>query len=223
MALHINLYHEIQKQRQLQRRDPLKLSLFGLGAIAVLFAGFYGIQLGRTHGINSELAKAKAAFDKIEPEAKAAKKRGEEASAGLELNSLLAKRIEDRFHWAPMLEQLMQVVPREVQITRFAGDIAGDGLRKCQLTIDGLSAGSDARRVAEDLRTAITDKLASNPKYKNVTSNFKALDDGAESVNFEGQQLPTATFAINLVLNTGEEPPPPPTPRKKKGATASTL
>lgn len=217
MALHLNLYHEVQKQRQLERRDPLKLSLFGLGAIVVCFAAFYGIQLGRTHGINMELAKVKAEFDKVEPAAKAGKKRDEEINTQIQLNELLAKRIENRFYWAPMLEQLMQVVPREVQITRFAGDIAGDGLRKGQVAIDGLSAGSDPRRVAEELRTAITEKLAANPKYKSVASSFKALDDGTENVNLDGKQVPTATFAINLVLNTGEEPPPPPPARKKKG------
>ena len=217
MALHLNLYHEIQKQRQLERRDPLKLSLFGLGAIVVLFATFYGVQLGRTHGINMELSKAKAEFDKVEPEAKTSRKREEEINAQIQLNEMLAKRIENRFYWAPMLEQLMQAVPREVQITRFAGDIAGDGTRKCQLSIDGLSAGSDPRRVAEDLRTAITEKLASNPKYRNVASNFKALDDGAETVNLDGAAVPTASFAINIVLTTGEEAPPPPVARRKKG------
>ena len=217
MALHINLYHEIQKQRQLQRRDPLKLSLFGLGAIVVCFAAFYGLQLGRTHGINMALSKTKAEFDKVEPVAKAAKKREEEINAQIQLNELLAKRLENRFYWAPMLEQLLQVVPREVQITRFAGDITGDGMRKCQIAIDGLSAGSDPRRVAEELRTAIAEKLASNPKYKNVASNFKALDDGAENVALNGAQVPTASFAINISLATGEEPPPPAPARKKKG------
>ena len=217
MALHLNLYHEIQKQRQLERRDPLKLSLFGLGAIVVLFAAFYGIQLGRTHGINMELSKAKAEFDKVEPEAKTSRKREEEINAQIQLNEMMAKRIENRFYWAPMLEQLMEAVPREVQITKFAGDIAGDGPRKCQLSIDGLSAGSDPRRVAEDLRTAITEKLASNPKYRNVASNFKALDDGAETVNLDGAAVPTASFAINIVLTTGEEATPPPVARRKKG------
>ena len=56
MALRLNLHHEIQKQRALNRRDPLKLSMFGLGAIAACFAGYYAVQLGVSHSLTSDLA-----------------------------------------------------------------------------------------------------------------------------------------------------------------------
>ncbi len=214
MALHINLYHEVQKARALKRRDPLKLSMYGLGAIGAVFAIYYVIEIGRMHGMTSELNKVQAQFNALEPKAKAAKKREQEINLEISKSDLMAKRIEQRFYWAPMLEQISQTVPRDVQITRLAGDLSGDGQRKCSLILDGISAGTDPRKVAEDLRTAIAEKLG--PKYKSVTSNFKSLEDGTELVLLDGRQVPTASFAINVQLTSGEDPAPPPAPRKKR-------
>jgi len=213
MALRLNLYHEVLKAKALKRRDPLKLSIYGLSVIAALCASWYLVQLMRMYGLNDELTNVKAEFDKIEPAAKAAKKREEDMSGNSLASSYLEKRIEGRFYWAPILSDIMQVVPREVQITRMAGDVSGEGLRRCLITIDGLSAGTDPRRVAEDLRTAIAERFAAN--YKNVTSTFKTLEDGTELVMLDGKQLSTATFAINIQLNTGEEKPIAPLRKKK--------
>src|SRR5260221_7102831 len=198
MALHLNLYHEVQKERQLKRRDPLKLSMYGLSAMAALFAIYYFIELGRMHGMTVDLDRVQAQYNSLEPKAKAAKKREDEINLEIRKSDLMAKRIESRFYWAPMIEQISQAVPREVQITRLVGDLSGEGVRKCSLTLDGLSAGSDPRKVAEDLRTAIAEKLG--PKYKAVTSNFKPLEDGSEMVLLDGRQMPTASFAINVQL-----------------------
>lgn len=213
MALHLNLYHEAHKARALKRRDPLKLSIYGLAAIVALCAGYYGIEILKMHGINDRMAKAKAEFDAVEPKAKAALKREEQLIAQIKSSEQLVKRIENRFYWAPLLEQIMQVVPGEVQITRLGGDLTGEGLRRCTITLDGLSAGTDPRRVAEDLRTAIAEKIGAN--YKNVTSNFRTLEDGTEVVMLDGKQLPTATFAINVQLYSGEDKPVAPARTKR--------
>jgi Tfp pilus assembly protein PilN len=212
MALHINLFHEIEKARQLKRRDPLKLSMYGLSAIAAGFALFYFIQLGRNHVLRGQLSTAQAKFREIEPKAKAAKKLEDELNVEVKKGEAIAQRIEKRFYWAPLLEQLAQVVPREIQITRLIGDVTGDKSRKCALMIDGISTGTDPRRTAEDLRTAIAEKFA--PNYHSVTSTFKSLDDGSELVMLDGKQLPTATFAINIILITGDETAPA-QPRRK--------
>ncbi len=213
MAIRLNLYHEVIKAKALKRRDPLKLSIYALSAIAALCAAWYFIQLMKMHGINEELAKVKAEFEKIEPTAKAAKKREEELTAQLQVSGSLEKRIEGRFYWAPILAEIIQVVPRDVQITRMGGDITGEGLRRCMITIDGLSAGADPRRVAEELRTAIADKFT--PIFKDVSSTFKMLEDGTEMVMLDGKQMATATFAINVQLYTGEEKVAPPVRKKK--------
>ena len=212
MALHLNLYHEIATARKLQRRDPLKISIYGLSGIAAAFALYYFIELGRNHALNHELSVAQAKFRTVEPAAKAAKKLEEELNTEIKKGEAIARRMESRFYWAPVLEQLAQLVPREVQITRLVGDVTGDHARKCTLTIDGLSTGSDPRRTAEDLRTSIAEKFA--PNYHSVTSTFKSLDDGSEMVKLDGKQMPTATFAINVQLITGDDAPA--TPARKK-------
>ena len=214
MALHLNLYHEALKAKAIQRRDPLKLSMYGLVTVIFAFASYYVIQLVKLHSINNSLATVKDEFAKLEPLAKAAKKREEELNAQTKSGDLIVKRIESRFYWAPMLEQIMQVVPREVQVTRLAGDIAGEGLRHCSISLDGLSAGTDARKVAEELRTAISEKFAGS--YKNVTSKFRSLEDGTEMVMLDGKQVPTAMFAISVELYAGTEAASAQPARKKK-------
>lgn len=213
MALQINLYHEVQKERKLKRRDPLKLSIYGLSALGALFAAYYCVELGRMHGLSGELKKVQAEYNALEPKAAAAKTRESEINTEIQKSELMAKRIEQRFYWAPMLEQIANTVPREVQITRLVGDLTGDAVRKCSLTLDGLSAGTDPRKVAEDLRTAIAEKLG--PKYKSVTSSFKSLEDGTEMVVLDGQQMATASFAINVLVTTGEPTAPTPVRRKR--------
>jgi hypothetical protein len=113
------------------------------------------------------------------------------------------KRIEGRLYWAPLLEQLTTLVPREAQVTRFSGEVQGDDIKKCTLTIEGVAAGADPRKVAEDLRTAIAEEFSK--KYRNVTSIFRSLEDGAESARLDGKTWPTATFSINVQLSAGGE------------------
>ncbi len=216
MPIRLNLYHEVQKQAALKRRDPLKLSMFGIGAIAVCFAGYYAVQLGRSISLHSQLSSLKAEYEKLDPQAQSAKKHEDELIAQIKLNDAVQRRIEDRFYWAPLLDEVRQVVPREVQLTKISGDVTGDVVRKCSLTVDGVSAGADPRQISEDLRTAIADRLGT--KYRNVISNFKALDDGAEQIPLDGKQLPTATFAINVAFNWGDDPnaAPAAAPKKKR-------
>ncbi len=203
MALRLNLYHEVIKAKALKRRDPLKISIYVLSAIAAMCTCWYLLQVVKMHGLTEDLKRVKGEFDKLEPIAKAAKKREDELTNQGKLSTQLEKRMESRFYWAPVLAEIMQIVPREVQITRMGGDVTGDTMRRCMLTIDGLSAGPDPRRVAEELRTAIADKFST--KYKNVTSTFKMLEDGTEMVMLDGKQMATATFAINVQLYSGDD------------------
>ena len=213
MALRLNLYHEVIKAKALKRRDPLKISIYVLSAIAALCAGWYLLQLVNMHSLTEDLKRVKGEYDKLEPVAKAAKKQEDALTQQGKVSVQLEKRMESRFYWAPVLAEIMQLVPREVQITRMGGDITGDGIRRCSLTIDGLSAGTDPRKVAEDLRTSIADKFST--KYKNVTSTFKMLEDGTEMVMLDGKQMSTATFAINVQLYTGDDKPAAPLRKKK--------
>ena len=203
MALRLNLNHEILQAERARKRDPLKLSIWGLSLIGAGFACYYFFQLAKMGVISQEYAHKKAEFDAIEPKATAAKTREDELSATIRAGDTMVQRIEGRFYWAPMIEQLVNVVPPEVQITKFAGDVQGDTAKKCRLSIDGLSAGTDPRKVAEDLRTAIAESFGK--KYKNVSSSFRTLEDGLETVQLGGAARPTATFAINVEFLGGEE------------------
>ena len=203
MALRLNLNHEILQAERARQRDPLKLSFWGLGLIAALFASYYFFQLAKMSVISQEYSHKKAEFDAIAPKSLAAKTREDELTATIRVGDKMVQRIEGRFYWAPMIEQLVNAVPPEVQITKLAGDVQGDATKKCRLTIDGLSAGTDPRKVAEDLRTAIAESFGK--KYKNVTSSFRSLEDGVETVQLSGAPRQTATFAINVEFQGGEE------------------
>jgi hypothetical protein len=212
MALRLNLYHETIKTRALKRRDPLKISIYILSTIAALCAGWYTYQLILYHNYTDDYLQKKAQFEKVEPLGKAAKKKQDELTLKANQSVLMGKRIEGRFYWAPLLAQLNQVVPREVQVTKMQGEVSGAEIRRCIITIDGLAAGTDPRRVAEALRTAFTERLG--PHYAGVTSTFKSLEDGSETVLLDGRQMATAIFTIIVQFHTPEPVTPP--PRKKK-------
>ena len=104
MALRLNLNHEILQAERARARDPLKLSLWGLGVIAALFASYYFFQLAKMGVISQESAHKKAEFDAIEPKSIAAKTREDELSKTILAGENMVQRIEGRFYWAPMIE-----------------------------------------------------------------------------------------------------------------------
>jgi Tfp pilus assembly protein PilN len=207
MALHINLYHEIEKQKALQRRDPLKLSLFGIAALAVGCAGYYVHQLNAQRVLSKELSALQADYSRLEPRMLEAVKRQEELTASTKVGEVLSKRVEDRFFWAPVLEVLTDVVPHDVQVTKLSGDVSGDGFRRCSMVIEGLAIGAEPRQTAEDLRKTVAQKFAA-ADYKKVSSDFKTLEDSRDPVVVGGRAVPAASFSINVQIQTGEEAAP---------------
>lgn len=218
MALRINLYHEILRNKKQEQYDPLKLSVLFLIIIGIGLASWYIVELQQKSGAVAAYSQKKSTSDKLAPQEAKAKLDEEQYTKQLDLTEKLTKRIEERFYWAPVLEDLAVVVPANVQITKLATDISGDGLRKIQITMEGIAAGDEPRATAEDFRTALTDRMSK--KYKNTTASFKTLDEGADPVLVDGKSLRTAMFNISLVFNTGSEPPPPPPPRPTRRRTA---
>jgi hypothetical protein len=96
--------------------------------MAAGFAGYYFLQLGKMHSINNELEVAQAEFNAVQSQAKVEKERDDELSSKVRSSELLVKRIENRFYWAPLLEQLMQSVPKDVQLTKLSADLSGEDL-----------------------------------------------------------------------------------------------
>jgi len=215
MPLKLNLYHEISREKRAKRRDPLKLSMFGLAGVGLLFAGYYFVELGQASSLRRELADSRAKYAALEPKAAAAKEREESLAATIKIGDALVQRIENRFYWASLFEQLTKLVPPEVQILKLAGDVqTSGGEKKGSITIDGVSAGADPRRVAEELRTAITEQFSK--QYEQVSSAFRSLEDGTELVKVNGGQWPTAAFAINVQLLIAKEQTSAPTPTRIK-------
>lgn len=216
MPLRLNLFHEIHQARTARQRDPLKISLYILGGVVAAFAALYAVELGRYASVANELSRKQEEFAKLEPQAAAAKKREETFQETQKINTKLVKEIEGRFYWAPVLQQVATLVPREVQINKLAGAVQGTGLRKCQLTVDGLSAGADPRGVAEELRQSISESFMKN--FRAVEAKFRTLEDSTEFVMLDGKQWPTASFAISINFESGEEPPATPVPGTRKKA-----
>jgi hypothetical protein len=208
MAIRLNLYHEVQRARKQQQYDPLKLSMIGLGVITLCLAAYYFLEMGRTSTAKDTLITRKAEFAKLTPLAKTAKDREDALTKQIEVATLLTKRIEDRFYWGPVFEQVIACVPPHVQFTKCNAEVGNELPRRCQITLDGIAAGDEPRIAAEELRTTFLERLGQ--KFKNVTAGFKNLEDGTEPVNFFGKRMRTAIFSITIGFTSGEEPPPPP-------------
>ena len=197
MALHLNLYHEIQKQKSQSRRDPLKLGMVGVGVIALCLAGYYCIRLREASVVMDRLDQMQALWDKMEPEQKASEAREADLSKSIKTSDALVQKIENRFYWAPLLDQLLEVTPKNVQITNFNGTAVNDNkVTTCSFSITGLSSGKEPRRVAEDLRMALRNKFLEN--HSNVTASFQMLEDAPETVLLDGKNMPVANFGIKL-------------------------
>lgn len=216
MPLHINLYHEIESQKAASRRDPLKIASYILGLVVVIFAVMYFWELGQSAALDSELQRRKSEFDSIDPIAREAEKREKDLQETFDKSEKLVTNIETRFYWGPVLEEIVKSVPREVQITKMTGNVSGEAIKRTQINLDGIAAGADPRRVAEELRQSLVEIFSK--KYKNVNATFRQLDDGAETVKLDGRNWPTANFGIALSLQDKDESEvtPPPTERRKR-------
>lgn len=216
MSLRINLYHEIQKQQKARRRDPLKLAMFGLAFIGICFVAYYLYRLGAVHEVNSQAAVIEENWSKMEPKQKAAKTREDELTANIKLCDDLVRRIEGRFFWAPILEELLHSVPPDVQLTHLDGTLNPSIHGRALLNVGGLSSTSEPRKVAEDFRTALDEKLGET--FKQVDSHFNLLDDAETSVALNGQSFPVANFAIEFQLLNSVPEAPASTPTRRKVA-----
>lgn len=214
MPLHLNLYHEVASQKAASARDPLKIAMYILGAIVAVFALIYFWEYGKSSSLEHELSGRRAEFDKLDPHAREAEKREKDLKKTFETSDKLVAGIEGRFYWAPVLETVIKTVPREVQITKLSASVGGETVKRASLTFEGIAAGSDPRRVAEDLRQALAEEFGK--KFKGVDASFRQLDDAAETVTVNGKKWPTAAFAIVLTLQTGDEASAAPAPERRR-------
>jgi len=197
MPLHVNLYHEIQHQELARRRDPLRLGMIGLAVIAAGFVAYYCVVLERSHLVGMQYEQLQDEFSRLDPKAKAAKERQDELNDEITASQTMMQNVDGRFYWAPVLDQILKSVPRNVQLTH-VGAMSGPSGATNTLSISGISSAIEPRKEAEALRTALAARLAT--KFKGVTATFKNLEDSEEFVMLDGRRLATATFTIEFQL-----------------------
>ena len=220
MPLKINLYHEVLRARREEQYDPLRLSLIGVVVIIAALAAYYLFALTAKNAVLEELAAKKRDHDELVPKVEKAKIEEQELNKTLQLAEKMTKRMEERFYWGPMFEQIVAIAPDNVQITRFNGDLVGEAGTRAQLSIEGIVAGEEPRRIAEQLRVNLNQSLTQ--KYKEVNSTYKDLQESPERIEVNGARLPTASFNINVTFVVRAAPTPTPAPRRAKKAAAAT-
>jgi len=199
MPLHVNLYHEVQRQELARRRDPLRLGMMGLGVIAVGFVAYYFVVLEQAHEVTTQYEALQDEFSKLDPKAKAAKTREDELNTEISASDTLVKSIDSRFYWAPVLDQVLKTVPRTVQLTHFSGATPNSASTTVNtVEISGISSAIEPRKEAEALRTALNTRLGT--QFDGVNAMFKTLDDSDEIVMLDGRRLATAAFNIEIKL-----------------------
>lgn len=215
MALHLNLYHEIQKQAIARSRDPLKLGLYAVGVVVAFLMIYYFYRLEQVSVLTSQAKKLQAQWDLKTPKAKEALAESAQFSTNLKLREDLTSAIENRYYWAPLLERIQKAVPKNVQITRLHGQMEqGRGT----LEITGIGAGPEPRKVAEDFRTSFIEKCLKGAIK--IDSKFSSLEDTDATVQLNDKTLNTALFTLQFNFSVAEIVPTTPvaTPVKRKGA-----
>jgi hypothetical protein len=220
MALHLNLYHEIQTQNLQRQRDPLKLGMLVLLVVAIGFVGYYFYRLQGSAVLNNQAARLQTDWLVLEPKAKQAEEREAELLGRVKLKEALVSRMEDRCLWGPILDCVGQGVPREVQLKSLeAGRVmTGEkGGRVVTFVLSGIACGVEPRRSAEDFRVAFMRRLSD--RFRSVNSvpkdGFRSLDDKDERVELDGQNYPTAAFVVSYEASL-DEAAPAPTPAKTR-------
>jgi hypothetical protein len=204
MALHLNLLHEeIAEQRQRQR-DPLKLGMIALGAIAAVMALFYMWKGYQTLEIKSRLAAVEADWAKVEPKVTAAQKRSKELNDIIQTIGVLDTMVEGRFFWAPLLQKLSLCVAPNAQITSIDGAVAEE-TKTVTVSVEGIAAGREPRAAAEELRQLLLEQLGRS--YTEVKVEFRTLEDLDTLVNVAGANMAMARFilAVSFSSTSAEE------------------
>lgn len=221
MPLHVNLYHEVQRQELARRRDPFRLGMLGILIIAIGFVANYFVVLERSHVISLRFSTLQGQWAKIEPKAKDAKARQDELNTEIAASDAMMKNVDGRLYWAPVLDEILKAVPRSVQLTHVDAQSPGDekGINSV-ITVSGISSSAEPRKEAEDVRTALAARLGA--KFKHVDSVFKTLDDSDEYVMLDGHRMPTAAFTLEFQVQVRDPiVVAAPAPARKSRAEAS--
>lgn len=200
MALHLNFYHEIHRQQERERRDPVKLAWLGGIVLILLLALWYFYRLSVVGGVESRLAETRRTWAALEPKGKSATEDEARLRARAKGNEALIARLHGRYFWSPFLEKLAAATPPYVQIVALTGDLDTnrEGKKVVTVVLRGLAAGTQPRTAAETYRRSLQENLAANAADVSVVFDSNSLEDGVETVQYKGQTLGTATFRLRV-------------------------
>lgn len=216
MALQLNLLHEqISEQRQRQR-DPLKIGIMVIGAVAALMLAMYLWRGYQTLETKNRLAQVQREWAKVEPKVTAAQKRSKELTGIIGTTVVLDGMIESRFYWAPLLQKVSRCVAPNAQLTSIDG-IVNDETKAVTISMEGIAAGREPRAAAEELRQLLQEQLSQT--YSDVKVEFKTLEDLDTITRIGGTNTAMARYAIGVAFNPSPIQPakaPVPTGRTKR-------
>ncbi|MEI8233503.1 MAG: hypothetical protein WCH57_02325 [Verrucomicrobiota bacterium] len=200
MALHLNFYHEIHKQSERERRDPVKLASLAALVVALCLALWYFYRLSVVGGVEARCNETRRAWAALEPKGKAAVEKEAQLLALQKSNQALVERLHGRFYWAPFLEKFAAATPPFVQIVSLSGDLDAGKEKKRTVTVlvRGLAAGAQPRTAAETYRRSLQESLAPLASEVSAVFDGNSLEDGADTVQLDGQTLGTASFRIRV-------------------------
>jgi len=197
MPLHVNLYHEVQRQDRARRRDPFRMAILAILIIMIGFVVNYFVVLEQVHIIGARYSAIQADWAKISPDAKAAKTRQDELNAEINASDAMMKRVDRRLYWAPVLDEIRKAVPRTVQVTHLGVEPpATEAATDAAIGMSGIAGAVEPRKEAEALRVAMVNRLTA--RFKHATGIFKNLDDSDQFVLLDGHRLATASFVIEF-------------------------
>lgn len=195
MALHLNLFHEHEAARRARQRDPVKLAILVGLVLAMAMGAFYMVRAQQVRSMTAEQTRLQSDWNRLEPRLAQAEEEIEDYRSLIESSTTLVGLVEGRVLWGPVLEVILKTVPANVQLTRLRGSLL-EGRRTVSVTLEGISAGSEPREVAETLRRQLIRRFAEN--YEHADASFRSLEDSSARVTMEGQPFATARFDIDL-------------------------
>lgn len=198
MALHLNLLHEEIAEHRQRQRDPLKIGMMVIGAVAVLMLAFYMWKAYETLNIKSRLAAVQHDWSKVEPKVTAAQKRSAELTSIISTTKVLDAVVEDRFFWGPFLQKLSRCIAPNAQLTSIDGTFSEE-TKLVTINIDGIAAGREPRSAAEELRQLLIEQLGQS--YSKVKVEFKTLEDLDTIVNVAGANMAMARYILLVTFN----------------------
>lgn len=205
-----------------RRRDPLRIGMLFVLIVAIGFVINYFIVLERAHIIGVRYTDLQGQWTAIASKAKEAKARQDQLNNEIAASDAMIKSVDSRLLWAPVLGEILQTVPRSVQLTHLGAAAPEDEKSiNGMIEITGISSAMEPRKEAEKLRIALDSKLSA--KFKHVTSVFKNLDDSDQYVMLDGRRMPTASFTMEFQIQVRDPivVAPPPPERKPKEAAAT--